>query len=96
MTETAEDHYISFTEDRRPSSASSGDSVLLCPDTLDEMLQIVSNVSRLNCMDVLRNHQVEAARSYVAAQFEDEVVNLEGSMFPSITASTLHSLPRRG
>ena len=95
MTETAEDHYISFTEDRRPSSASSGDSVLLCPDTLDEMLQIVSNV-RLNRMDVLRDHQVEAARSYVAAQSEDEVVNSEGSMFPSIPASTLHLLPKRG
>ena len=53
MMETAEDHYICFTEDRRPSSASSGDPVLLCPDTLDEMLQIVSNV-RLNRMNVLR------------------------------------------
>ena len=39
LTETAEDHYTCFTEDRRPSSASSGDPVLLCPDTLDEMLQ---------------------------------------------------------
>ena len=95
MTETAEDHYIRFTEDRRPSSASSGDAVLLCPDTLDEMLQIVSNV-RLYRMDVLHDHQVEAARSYVAAQSEDKVVNLEGSMFPSIPASTLHLLPRRG
>ena len=95
MTETAEDHYICFTEDRRKSSVSSGDLVLLCPDTLDEMLLIVSNV-RLNRMDGLRDHQVEAARSYVAAQSEDEVVNSEASNFPSIPASTLHLLPRRG
>ena len=47
-------------------------------------------------MDVLRDHQVEAARSYVAAQSKDEVVNSEGSMFPSIPASTLHLLPKRG
>ena len=67
------DHYISFTDDRRPSSATSSEPILLCPDTLVEMLQIVSSVRR-NRMDVLRNHQVEAARSYVAAQPENVLV----------------------
>ena len=95
MTEATEDHYISFTKDRRPSGASSGEPVLLYPDTLYEMLQIVSNVRR-NCMDVLRDHQVEAARLYVAAQSEDVLVNSEGSLFPSIPASTMNLLPRRG
>ena len=91
MMEATEDHYISFTEDWCPS----GEPVLLCPDILDEMLQIVSNVRRIR-MDVLREHQVEAARSYVAAQSEDVLVNSEGSMFPSIPVSTMNLLPGRG
>ena len=91
MTEAIDVNYISFTEDRRPSGASSGEPVLL----LDGMLQIVSNVRR-NCMDVLCDHLVEAARSYVAAQSEDVLVNSEGYMFPSIPASTMNLLPWRG
>ena len=47
-------------------------------------------------MDVLRDHQVEAARSHIVAQSEDVLVNSEGSMFPSIPASTMNLLPRRG
>ena len=59
MIEATEDNYIPFTEDRRPSSATSGEPALLCPETLVEMLQIVSNV-RQSCMDAFRDHQVEA------------------------------------
>ena len=44
MTEATEDHYISFTKDRRPSSAASGKPGLLRPDILDEMVQLVSKV----------------------------------------------------
>ena len=47
-------------------------------------------------MDVLRDHQVEAARSHVAAQSEDVLVNSGGSMFLSIPASIMNLLPRRG
>ena len=47
-------------------------------------------------MDVLRDHQVETSRSYVAAQSEDVLVNSKGAMFPSIPASTLNLLPRQG
>ena len=56
----------------------------MCPDTLEEMLHIVSNV-RQGCMDILRDHQVQAARSYVAA---DQSENSEGYMFPSIPTAT--------
>ena len=47
-------------------------------------------------MDVLRDYQVETARSYVAAQTEDVLANSECSMFPSIFASTINLLPKRG
>ena len=41
MTKATDEYYISFTEDRRPSGETSGKPVLLCPDTIDEMLQNV-------------------------------------------------------
>ena len=92
MSENAdEEHHITFSEDRRPGSVPSEEPPLVCPNTLDEMLQIVSNV-RLGCMNVLRDHQVQAARTYVAAEQLDES---EGSMFPSIPSSTLSMLPRQ-
>ena len=69
--EVDEEHHISFAEDRRPGNVPSNEPPLVCPDTLEEMLHIVSNV-RQGRMDVLRDHQVQAARSYVAAdQSED-------------------------
>ena len=82
MSENAdEEHHTTFSEDRRPSSVPSGkEPPLVCPNTLDEMLQIVSNV-RQSRMDVLRDYQVQAAKTYVAAEHLDE------SMFPSIPAS---------
>ena len=43
-------------------------------------------------MNVLRDNQVQAARTYVAAEQFDES---EGAMFPSIPASTLSMLPRQ-
>ena len=46
-------------------------------------------------MDVLRDQQVQAARTYVAALSDDEEVGeSEGSMFPSIPATALSFLPR--
>ena len=80
-SEVDEEHYITFTEDRRPDHCASDDPPLLCPDTLDAMLQIVSNV-RQGRMDVLRDQQVQAARTYVAALSDEEVGESEGSMFP--------------
>ena len=69
--EVDEEHHISFAEDRRPGIVPSYEPPLGCPDTLEEMLHIVSNV-RQGRMDVLRDHQVQAARLYVAAdQSED-------------------------
>ena len=92
MSENAdEEHHITFSEDRRPGSVPSEEPPLVCPNTLDKMLQIVSNV-RQGRMDVLRDHQVQAARTYVAAEQLDES---EGSMFPSIPSSTLSMLPRQ-
>ena len=73
MTKAAEDHYISLNEDQCPSSATSGEPVLLCPDTSYKILHIVSNV-RQNRMDILCDYQVESARSYVAAQSEDVLI----------------------
>ena len=94
-SEVDEEHYITFTEDRRSDHCASDDPPLLCLDTLDDMLQIVSNV-RQGRMDVLRDQQVQAARTYVAAlSDEEEVGELEGSMFPSIPATALSLLPRR-
>ena len=47
-------------------------------------------------MEVLRDQQVQAARTYVAAlSDEEEVGESEGSMFPSIPATALSLLPRR-
>ena len=53
-SEVDEEHYIPFTEDRRPDHCASDDAPLLWPDTLDAMLQIVSN-GRQGRMDVLRD-----------------------------------------
>ena len=44
-------------------------------------------------MDVLGDHQVEAARLYVAAQSEDVLGNSEGFIFPSVPASTIYLMP---
>ena len=45
MSENADkEHHITFSEDRRPSSVPSEEPPLVCPHTLDKMLQIVSNV----------------------------------------------------
>ena len=90
MSENAdEEHHITFSEDRRPGSVPSKTPPLMCPNTLNEMLQIVSNV-RQGRIDVLSDHQVQATRTYLAAEQLDET---EGSMFPSIPASTLSMLP---
>ena len=43
-------------------------------------------------MDVLRDHQVQAAISYVAA---DQSEDSERCMFPSIPTATLSMLPRQ-
>ena len=45
-SEVDEEHYITFTEDRRPDHCASDGQPLLYPDTLDAMLQIVSNVGK--------------------------------------------------
>ena len=52
MSENAdEEHHITLSEDRRPGSVPSEGPPLVCPNTLDEMLQSVSNV-RQGRMDV--------------------------------------------
>ena len=43
-SEVVQEHYITFTEDRRPDHCASDGPPPLYPDTLDAMLQIVSNV----------------------------------------------------
>ena len=89
-----EDHFISFTEDRRGGPIAEPEVPLLCPDTLDEMLNIVSSV-RQGRMDVLRDHQVAAARSYVEALPVEQAASSEGSAFPSIPSGLMGHLPRR-
>ena len=86
--EADEELHITPDEDRRPGNVPSIEPPLVFPDTLEEMLHIVSNV-RQGRMDVLRDHQVQAARLYVAAnQSEDS----EGFMFPSLSMlPRLHS-----
>ena len=64
---TDEEHHITFSADRRTGSVPSKELPLVCPNTLDEMLQIVSNI-RQGRMDVLCDHQVQAARTYAAAK----------------------------
>ena len=86
-----EEHHMTFSEDRRSGSVPSEEPPLVCPNTLDEMLQIVSNV-RQSRMGISRDHQVQAARTYVVAEQSDES---GGSMFPSIPASTLSMIPRQ-
>ena len=44
LVEADEEHHISFAEDRRPGNVPSNEPPLVCPDTLEEMLHIVSNV----------------------------------------------------
>ena len=75
--EADEEHHISFAEDRRPGNVPSDEPPLVCPDTLEEMLHIVSN-GRQDRIDVLRDYQVQAARSYVAA---DQSEDSEGCMY---------------
>ena len=86
--EADEEHHISYAEDQRSGNIPSNDPPLVCPDTLEEMLHIVSNV-RQGRMDVLRDHQVQAARSYVAA---DQSEDSEKFMVPSIPTATLSML----
>ena len=69
--EADEEHHISFAEDRRPGNVLSNESPLVCPNTLEEILHIVSNV-RQGCINVLRDDKVQAARSYVAADQSDD------------------------
>ena len=89
--EADEEHHISFAEDRWPGNVPSNVPPLVCPNTLEEMLHIVSNV-RQGRMDVLWGHQVQAAISYVAA---DQSEDLERFMFSSIPTATLSMLPRQ-
>ena len=77
------EHHITISEDQRPDSVPSEEPPLVCSNTLDEMLQIVSNV-RQGGMNVLRDHQVQAA---------EQLDESEGSMFPSIPSSTSSMLP---
>ena len=88
------DHFIFFTEDRRGGPTAEPEAPLLCPDTLDEMLNIVSSV-RQGRMDVLRDHQVAATRSYVEALPVEQAASSEGSSFPSIPSGLMGHLPRR-
>ena len=83
--EADEEHQISFAEDRRPGNFPSNELPLMCPDTLEEMLLIVSDVRQCR-MDVLRDHQVQAA---------DQLDDSEGCMFTSIPTATLSMLPRQ-
>jgi hypothetical protein len=94
-----EEHYITFTEDRRPGPVQQDDEPLLCPDTLDAMLQIVSNV-RQGRMDILRDNQIAAARTFEEAEEVDDeedegLTESEGSQFPSLLSEFMGLIPRR-
>ena len=89
--EADEEHHIAFAEDRRPGNVPSNEPPLVCPYTFEELLHVVSNV-RQGRVDVLWDHQVQAARSYVAA---DQSEDSEGFMFPSIPTAILSMLPRQ-
>ena len=93
-----EAHYITFTEDRRPGPVQN-DEPLLCPDTLDAMLLIVSNV-RQGRMDILRDNQIAAARTYQEAEDEEDeedegLTESEGSQYPSLPTEFMGLMPKR-
>jgi hypothetical protein len=84
---------------RRPGPVQDDEEPLLCPDTLDAMLQIVSNV-RQGRMDILRDNQIAAARTFQDAEEVDEeeegLTESEGSQFPSLPTEFMGLMPRRG
>ncbi len=79
---------ITFSEDRvRGPIPGNPSQPLVCPDSLDAMLQIVFNCSRSR-MDVLRDNQVAAAQRHVDAQ-DDSTESPHNSEYPSVDLSVM-------